>query len=137
VYIDYTGSVAYNYITDNFSTTINKGTGTAYWDTVTPKLAMTSLSTHFPKITYQDLGPFTKLGGGSITQASASATATLWNPTDTVVYYVSADNKASWTTVTSSLTTLSVSGSSIYLRITFTGQGNKDTYINDLTVNFI
>jgi hypothetical protein len=131
----YIGTDLYYLFQESFSFTTYQSSGTANWNTTLGRLAMTSLATHLPKVTYQDIGTFTIDGTTAISTVRVTATETRWNSTDKIKYFISTDSKATWTEVTLGTdTTISGSGTTGYVRVTFQGNGNKDTYIDDLQV---
>ena len=121
------------YFSEPFTSTTYAVAGTAYWDTTNSRLSMSSLATHLPKVTYYDIGSFTIDGVTNISTIRVGATETKWNSTDSIVYLVSFDNRITWTQLVVGVDTDFVtSGTTGYLRVVFTGTGNKDTYIDDL-----
>lgn len=131
IFID---GVLYGYFTENFNDTTYAVAGTANWDTTTARLRMSSLSTHLPKVTYYDIGTFTYDSATTLTEVTVNADETKWNPTDIIKYLVSFDSRVTWTEVTKGVTTSLSSGVTGYLRIVFQGNGNKDTYVDNVRV---
>jgi hypothetical protein len=126
----------YYQLSTDFSSTYKAVAGTANLDTTTARLRMSSLSTHLPKTTYQDIGSFTYDSSSTIIGVTVTASETRWNPTDVIKYYVSFDNRVTWTEVSLGVEATNTSGHTGYVRVVFIGNGNKDTYIDNLTVVF-
>ena len=120
--------------TEYFYDTIFKGTGTANWDTTNKRLAMNALSTHFPAFTHHETN-YIALNNEDISTVKLIVDETKWNPNDQITYYITGDNGITWELMTKDIvTTLSTGFSDLRLKVVFFGNGNKDTYIENLQV---
>lgn len=110
---------------------------TADWDTTNYRLAMSDGVNH--NRIYNGVATFKSIAllDGQITRAVITATENRWNLTDKILYFLSSDGGNSWEQFTlGQLRNFDVVGFDLRLRITMIGNGGKDTYIEDLAVNY-
>jgi len=110
---------------------------TASWDTTNYKLAMHSSGNH--STAYNTIANFGSifLNSQTVYSVRITATETRYSPSDLIKYFVSADGGNNWQEITINVSTsLTITGNDLRLRVVFFGQGAKDTYIEDLNVEY-
>lgn len=133
--LTFAGNYNNAYIED-FSTVTLSGPGTATWNTASGLLSMTNLSTHFPTSSFQKIGSIYLDPSVTISQVGITGSETRWNPTDSIRYFVSTDR---WNTSQEVPINTSIAvnpGSDLQTQVVFTGNGNKDTYVQNLTTSY-
>ena len=110
---------------------------TANWDTTTGQLAMSDSGNH--ATIYNTISQSAEIAynDGTISQATLQAIETKWNPGDSIQYFLSADGGSNWEEVTRNTRhTFTVTGTDLRFKVIFTGNGGKDTYIENLRVDY-
>lgn len=128
IMMQYNNTLVEEFIDNDF-----KGSGTAYWDTTNGRLCMSSGSMHLPALSEQEIGVFFQDPTLQIQTINLTATEVKWNPTDSIRYYISTNNRSSWVEITPGTTLTLTPGLTAWLKVVFLGNGNIDTYVDDLT----
>jgi len=122
--------------TDDFSSTTKMGDTTAYWDTANSKLKMADSSSHskFYSV-YSNIGSLTGLGS-VISAIEVTADENKWGG-DTINYFVSTSGETGpWEEVQLDTShNLSNTGSIVYCKVLFSGNGAEDTYIENFSAD--
>lgn len=127
-----------NYIYhEHFTDEDFKDTATADWDTTNFRIAMSSNPSHVPTYNTEAVSTQVALNDGTITQVKVIATETLYDSDEVIKYFVKTSSGGSWEEVTNGqTTTLAASGTELYFKITFLGNGGTATYIENLDINY-
>lgn len=109
---------------------------TAYWDTSSGLLRMTSATTKTKVYNTVAISKSIALNDGTITHATISATEHKWG-NDTIRYYLSANGGGTWKEFKLNTDTMfEVAGTNLKFKIMFIGNGANETYLTDFRVYY-
>ena len=119
-------------------TTFKSGANTADWNTTLFRLAMSTSSNHATAYANIATSSSIALNDGTVSRVTVRATESRWNLNDIIQYFITADGGNNWKEVSLNTdTTLTYTGTDLRFRVIFIGNGGSETYIEDLTVEYV